>query len=250
MVGWLAVLVVPVVSGVGVVPSPILGSAVVGVAPVVVEGVDAMDGWRCCCDADVRGAGDVALEGAAGGAPGVGAAGDVDGEGVVGDALVDGGALTVPSGWGLATRGGGSRGCGWPVRWPWRCWPRLVSGQLLVLLMPMVLQVLYRVMPRARALWVVSLRLLSLMLQVAVAEVALLVVLLLMPVVRALRAMLRSTVSLVLMMLRALLVVLVWVRVWAVSGLCSGVGCLYSRVGARWAVALAGPVGSDREGAP
>ena len=82
-----------------------------------------------------------------------------------------------------------------------------------------------------------------LMLRVVVAEVALLVVLLLMPVVRALRAMLRSTVCLVLMMLMGLLVVLVWVRVWAVSGLCSSVGCLYSRVGARRAVALTGPIG-------
>ena len=112
-----------------------------------------------------------------------------------------------------------------------------MSGRFLVLLMPMVSQVLYRVMPRARSLWVVSLRLLSSMLRVAVAEVALFVVLLLIPVVRALRAMLRSTVSLVLMMLKALLLVPVWVRLWAVSGLCSGVGCLCSRVGAgrsRW----------------
>ena len=232
MVGWLAVLVVPVVSGVGVVPSPILGSAVVGVAPVLVEGVNALGGWRCCCDAAVRGAGDVVGEGVAGGALRVGAAGCANGEGVVGDALVDGGALLVPLGWGLATPGGGSRGCCWPVRWPWRCWPCLVSGRFLVLLMPMVLQVLYRVMPRARALWVVSLRLLSLMLRVVVPEVVFLVVLLLMPVVRAFRAMLQFTVSLVFMMLRALLVVLVWDRVWAVSGLCSGVGCLCSRVGA------------------
>ena len=125
-----------------------------------------------------------------------------------------------------------------------------MSGQLLVLLMPMVLQVLYRVMPRAKALWVVSLRLLLLMLRVAVAEVALLVVLLFISVVRALRAMLRSTVSLVLMMLMTLPVVLMWVRVWAVGGLCSGVGSLCSRVGAPWAVTLAGAVGSDRESAP
>ena len=155
-----------------------------------------------------------------------------------------GGALTVPWGWGLATPGGGSRGCCWPVRRPWRCGPRLVSGQLLVLLMPMVLQVLYRVMPRARALWVVLLRLLSLMFRVAVAEVGLWVVLLLMPMVRALRAMLPFTVSLVLVMLTVLPVVLVWVRVWVVIGWCSGVGRLCSRV------ALADPVGSDREGAP
>ena len=145
---------------------------------------------------------------------------------------MDCGALTVPWGWSLATPCGGFRGCCWPVRWPWRCWPCLVSGRFLVLMMPMVLQVLYRVMPRARALWVVSLQLVSLMLRVAVAEVALLVVLLLMPVMRALQAMLRLTVSLVLMMLRALLVVLVWARVWAVGGLCSGVGCLCSRLGA------------------
>ena len=115
--------------------------------------------------------------------------------------------------------------------------------------MPTVLQVLYPVMPRVRALWVVLLRLLSMMLQVAVAEVALLVVLLLMLVVRALRVMLRFTVSPVLMMMWVLLVVLVWVRVWAVSGLCSGVGRLCSRVGAWWAVVLAGPIGSRGEGA-
>ena len=113
-----------------------------------------------------------------------------------------------------------------------------------MLLMPMVVQVLYRVLPGTRALWVVLLRLLSLMFGVAVAEVALLVVWLLMPVVRALRAMLRFTVPLVLSMLRVLLVVLVWVRVCGVSGLCSGVGRLCSRV------ALAGAVGSDRAGVP
>ena len=231
MVGWFVVLVVPVVPGVGVVRSPILWSAVVGVVLAVVEGFHAVGGWRCCCDADVRGAGDVVGEGAVGGSPGVGAAGDADGKGVVGDALVDGGALTVPWGRGLATPGGGSRGCCWPVRWPWWCWPRLVSGQLLVLLMPMALQALYRVL---------SLRLLSLMPLVAVAEVAWLVVPLLMP----------ATVSLVLMMLRAWLVALVLVRVWAVSSLCPGVGCLCSRVVAWWAVALASPVGSDREGEP
>ena len=104
-----------------------LGVCSVGVALVVVEGVYAVGGWRCCSDADIGGAGDVVGEGAVGGAPGVGAAGDVDGEGVVGDALVDGGALMVPSGSGLATPGGGSRWCCWPVRRPWRCWPRLVS---------------------------------------------------------------------------------------------------------------------------
>ena len=45
VVGRLVVLVVPVVSGVGVFPSAVLGSVVVGVAPVVVEGVDAVGGW-------------------------------------------------------------------------------------------------------------------------------------------------------------------------------------------------------------
>ena len=125
VVGWLAVLVVPVVSGVGVVPSAVFGSVVVGVAPVVVEGVDAVGGWWCCCVAAVRGAGDVVGEGVAGGAPGVGAAGDADGEGVVGDAVVEGGVLTVPWGWDLAPPGGGSRGRCWPVCWPWRCLPCL-----------------------------------------------------------------------------------------------------------------------------
>ena len=42
VVGCLVVVVVPVISGVGVVPCRILGSAVVGVAPVVVEGVGAL----------------------------------------------------------------------------------------------------------------------------------------------------------------------------------------------------------------
>ena len=95
LVGRDVVLVVPVVSGVRVFPSAVLGSVVVGVAPVVVEGVDAVDGWRCRCVAAVSGAGDVVGEGAASGALGVGAAGDAEGEGVVGDALVDGGVLTV-----------------------------------------------------------------------------------------------------------------------------------------------------------
>ena len=48
VVGWLVVLVVPVVSGVGVVLSAVFVSVVVGVAPVVVEGVDAVGGWWCC----------------------------------------------------------------------------------------------------------------------------------------------------------------------------------------------------------
>ena len=78
-------------------------------------------GCRCCgwvgggrCVAGVGGAGDFVGEGAAGRAPCVGAAG---GEGVVGDALVDGGVLTVPWGWDVATPGGGSRGHCWPVCW-------------------------------------------------------------------------------------------------------------------------------------
>ena len=207
VVGWLAVLVVPDVSGVGVVPSAVFGSVVVGVATVVVEGVDAEGGWWCCCDAAVSGAGDAVGEGAAGVAPSVGAAGDADGEGVVGDALVDGGVLTVPWGWDLATPGGGSRERCWPVHWPWRCWLCLVSGPSLVSLMPMVLHAVYRVVSRVRVLWVVSLRLLSFMLRVAVAEVTMLVVLLLMPVARPLRALLRFMVLLVLLMLRTLLVV-------------------------------------------
>ena len=69
VVGWLAVLVVQVVSGVGVVPSAVFRSVVVAVAPVVVAAVDALVGWWCCCDAAVGGAGDVVGEGAAGGAP-------------------------------------------------------------------------------------------------------------------------------------------------------------------------------------
>ena len=93
-----------------------LGSVVVGVAPVVVEGVDVVRWWWCCCVAAVGGAGDVVGEGAAGAAPGIGAAGDADGEVVVGDALVNGGVLTVPWGWDLATPGGGSVGvAGWSV---------------------------------------------------------------------------------------------------------------------------------------
>ena len=95
VVGWFVVLVVPVVSGVGVVPSAVFGSVVAGVAPVVVEDVDAVGGWRFCCGAAVGGAGGGVGEGAAGGALDVGAAGDADGEGVVGDALVDGGVLSV-----------------------------------------------------------------------------------------------------------------------------------------------------------
>ena len=108
VIGWLVVLVVPGFSGVGVVPSAVFGSVVVVVAPVVVEGVDAVGGWRCCCVAAIGGAGGGVVEGAAGGALGVGAAGDANGEVVVGDALVDGGVLK--QGWDLATPCGGSSG--------------------------------------------------------------------------------------------------------------------------------------------
>ena len=190
LVGWLAVLVVLVVSGDGVAPSAVFGSVVVGVAPVVVEGVDAVGGLWYCCDAAVGGVGDVLGGGAASRAPGVDAASDADGEGVVGDALVDNGVLTVPWGWNLATPGGGSHGRCWPVNWSWRYLPCLVSGPSSVSFMPMVLHALYQVVPGARAPWVVLPRWLLLMLRVAVSEVALLLVLLLMPVARPLRALL------------------------------------------------------------
>ena len=135
---------------------------------------------------------------------------------------------------------------------------------VMVLLMPMVLQVLYWVMPRVRALWLVLLRLhggvasdavggegaVSDALAVAAGQVALLVVLLLRLVVRALQVMLRFTVSLLMMMMRVLHVVLVLVRVWAVFGLCLRAGCLCSQLGPLWVAVLAGPVGgSDGEGA-
>ena len=72
-----------------------------------------------------------------------------------------------------------------------------------------------------------------------------------MPVVMAFKVILRLTVALVMMMMRVLQVVLVWVRVWAATGLCFGAGRLCSWLGAWWAVLLAGPVGgSDAEGAP
>ena len=143
-----------------------------------------------------------------------------------------------------------------------RGWAGRASHQRL--LMPMVLQVLYRVMPRVRALWVVLLRLhggvasdavggegaVSDALAVAAGQVALLVVLFLRPVVRALHVMLRFTVSLLMMMMRVLHVVVVLVRVWAVFGLCLRAGCLCSRLGPWWVAVLAGPVGgSDGEGA-
>ena len=218
MVVWLAVLVVPVVSGVGVFPSAVFGSVVVGVAPVVVEGVDAVGGWWCCCVAGVGGAGDVVVEGAAGGVPGVGAASDADGEGVVGDALVDGGVLTASWGWDLATPGRGPSGHCWPVCWPWRCWPFLVSGPSLVSLMPMVLQALYRV---------VSLSWLLLTLWVAVAEVALSVT----PVARPLRALLRFMASSMLLMLLVVGVGPYVGRQWLVFG-----GGLPLFPGGRWLV--------------
>ena len=65
VVGPLVVLVVPVVSGVGVFLSAVLGSVVAGVAPVVVGGVNAVGGSRCRCVAAVGGAGDGVGEGAA-----------------------------------------------------------------------------------------------------------------------------------------------------------------------------------------
>ena len=73
--GRLVVLVVPVVSGVGLLRSAVLGSVVAGVASVVVEGVDAAGGWQCCRAAAVRGAGAGVGEGAAGGAVSVGVVG-------------------------------------------------------------------------------------------------------------------------------------------------------------------------------
>ena len=121
------------------------------------------------------------------------AAGDADGEGVVDYACVDGvagDALTVPRGWALATPSRGSPGCCWPVHRSWRCWPPPVSGHLLATPGVVDANGVAGVVP-VRALWVVLLRLLSMMLWVAVPEVALLLVLLLMPVVRALQVMLR-----------------------------------------------------------
>ena len=73
--GWLVVLVVPVLSGVGMFPSAVLGSVVAGVPSVVVEGVDAAGGWRCCRAAAVGGAGVGVGEGAAGEAVSVGVVG-------------------------------------------------------------------------------------------------------------------------------------------------------------------------------
>ena len=209
VVGRLVVLVVPVVSGVGVFLSAVLGSVVVGVAPVVVEGVDAVDGWLCRCVAAVAGAGDSVGEGAASGTLGVGAAGDAEGEGVVGDALVDG-----ADGRSGAASGGGTSPLLAEV-------PMGVAGRCvgpdppLVSLMPMVL---YRV---------VSPWWLSLTLRVAVAEVALSVVVSVTPLVRSLRALLWFTASLMLLMLLVVGVGLCLGGQWPVLG------------GGRWLVPVA-----------
>ena len=167
VVGQLVVLVVPVVFGVGVFSSAVLGSVVVGVAPVLVEGVDAVNGWWCRCVAAVGSAGDAVCDGAAGGALIIGAAGDAEGEGVVGDALVDGHVLTVGVGPRHSWR-----------RFPWALLAGVLALAPLVSLMPMVL---YRV---------VSPWWLSLTLRVAVAQVVLSVVLSVMPLVRSLQALL------------------------------------------------------------
>ena len=178
----LVVLVVPVVSGVGVFPLAVLGSVVAGVARVVVEGVDAVAAWRCCCGAAVGGAGDGVRAGTAGGALGVGAACDAKGEGVAGDALVDGGVRTVVVG----------------PRHSWQRFPwALLVGVLA--LAPLGVdadgvdpEVLFRVVSPWR---------LSLTLRVAVAVVALSVVVSVTPVVRSLRALLWFMASLMLLML-------------------------------------------------
>ena len=160
-------------------------------------------------------------------------------------------------------------GVGAASRHSWRRVPLVLFVvrvvDMMVLLMWMVLQVLYQVMPRVRSLRLVLLRLGGGVASdavgaegavgdapgLAVAEVALLVVLFLMPVVRALQVMLRFTVSLVMMMMRVLQMVLLRVRVWAVFGLCLGAGRLCSRLGAWSAAVLACLVGtSDDEGAP
>ena len=75
MFGWLVVLVVSVVSGVGIFPSAVLGSVVTGVASVVVEGVNAAGGWRCRRAAAVGGAGVGVGGSGAGGAVSVGVVG-------------------------------------------------------------------------------------------------------------------------------------------------------------------------------
>ena len=143
-----------------------------------------MGGWRWRCVAAVGGAGDVVGEGAAGRAMG-----DVEGEGAVGDALVDGGVLTV---------GVGSRH-------PWQRFPWASLAGMLAPLASLMSMVSYRVVSPWQ-LW--------LTLWVVFAEVALSVAVSVMPVVRSL---LWFTASLMFLML-------LWVCVWVVSGLCSGVG--------------------------
>ena len=164
--GWclaarLVVLVVPVVSGVGLFLSAVLGSVVVGVASVVVEGVDALGGWWCRRVAAVGGAGDDVGEGAAGRAVGVCAAGDAEDAAVVGDTLVDSGVLTVGTGPRHSWR-----------RFPWALLAGLLALAPLVSLMSMVS---YQVV----SLWWLSV----------------------MPPVRSLRALLWFTASLMLLML-------------------------------------------------
>ena len=89
---------------------------------------------------------------------------------------------------------------------------------------------------------------------VAVAEVALLVVLRLMVLLLTMLSLRRFTVSPVMMMMRVLQLVLVWVRVWAVFGLCLGAGLLYSLLWGWWVGVPSGPVGgsgdADGEGVP
>ena len=68
---------------------------------------------------------------------------------------MDGGVVTVPWGWDLASPGGGSRGHCWPVCWPWRCWPCLVSGPSLVSLMPMLTLLVVGVGPCVGGQWLV-----------------------------------------------------------------------------------------------
>ena len=130
---------------------------------------------------------------------------------------------------------------------------------VMLLLMPMVVQVLYRVMPGVRALWVVMLRsgagvasdavggegAVGVAPGVAVAEVVLLVVLWLMVLLLTMLLLMPFTVSLVIKMMRVLQVVLVWVRVWAVFGLCLDADRLCSRLGAWWVAVPAGPVGGS-----
>ena len=168
--GWLVVLVVSVVSGVGIFLSAVLGSVVTGVASVVVEGVNAAGGWRCRCAAAVGGAGVGVGRGAAGGAVSVGVVGCCR--------CCPGGVLTAEGG----------------PRHSWRRFPcaTLAGGLALAPSVSLLPMVSYRV---------VSPWWLSLTLRVAVGEVALSVVPSLIPVVRSLRALLWFTASLMLLML-------------------------------------------------